>query len=102
MLFRSPVKVAKGFGLADWTRLVKTAKDLAQRRGQDLRRNISREEVALHKYDYDAWMIIHNKVYNIGPYLPYHPGGMAILKSSLGKDATVLFEKYHRWVNVDG
>ena len=95
-------RVQKGFGLADWTRLVRSAKDLAQRHGQDVRRGITREEVALHKYEYDAWIILHNKVYNIGPYLPYHPGGISILKSSLGKDASALFDKYHRWVNVEG
>lgn len=95
-------RIQKGFGLADWTRLCKTAKDLAQRHGQELRNKITREEVATHCTEYDAWIVIHNKVYNIGPYLPYHPGGMAILKSSLGKDASALFDKYHRWVNVDG
>lgn len=90
------------FGLADWTRLVKSSKDLAQRKGQDLRRSISKQEVALHKYEYDAWIILHNRVYNIGPYLHYHPGGVSILKPYLGKDATAVFEKYHRWVNADG
>ena len=90
------------FGLGDWTRLVKSSKDLAQRKGQDLRRSISKEEVALHKYEYDGWIILHNRVYNIGPYLPYHPGGLSILKPYLGKDATAAFEKYHRWVNADG
>jgi len=29
-------------------------------------------------------------------------GGVDILKPVLGKDATSLFEKYHRWVNIDG
>ena len=90
------------FGLGDWTRLVKSSKDLAQRKGHDLRRSISKEEVAQHKYEYDAWIILHNRVYNIGPYLPYHPGGLSILKPYLGKDATAAFEKYHRWVNADG
>jgi cytochrome b involved in lipid metabolism len=41
-------------------------------------------------------------VYNIGPYLPYHPGGIAIFKNILGKDGTSMFDKYHRWVNIEG
>jgi cytochrome-b5 reductase len=95
-------RVKRGFGLADWTRLVRSSKDLAQRKGEEIRRNISREEVAKHDKEYDGWVIVHGKVYNIGPYLHYHPGGLAILKPCLGKDATGLFEKYHRWVNVEG
>ena len=35
------------------------------------------------------------------PYLDYHPGGVPILQSVLGKDATLMFDKYHQWVNVD-
>jgi cytochrome b involved in lipid metabolism len=92
-----------GFGLGDWTRLLQSSRNLAQRNQEEpLRRDITREEVAQHCYEYDAWIILYGKVYNISPYLPYHPGGIKILKSSLGKDATALFEKYHRWVNVEG
>jgi hypothetical protein len=47
-------------------------------------------------------MVLHGKVYNIGPYLMYHPGGSEILEKCLGKDATALFEKYHAWVNIEG
>jgi cytochrome b involved in lipid metabolism len=103
---RSGKVLQPGFGLADWNRLLQSSHDLAQRRrgGNDvvIRRDMTREEVAQHSHDYDAWIILHGKVYNIGPYLPYHPGGRQILKSSLGKDATALFEKYHPWVNVEG
>ena len=98
---RKQERLKKGFGLSDWVRLTKSAKDLAQRGGGGLRR-ISREEVAQHDSIHDAWMILKGKVYNIGPYLHYHPGGITILKSVLGKDATELFDKYHPWVNIDG
>jgi cytochrome b involved in lipid metabolism len=58
-------------------------------------------EVQTHNKVYDAWIILSNKVYNITPYLPYHPGGESIMQSVLGKDATILFHKYHTWVNID-
>lgn len=29
-------------------------------------------------------------------------GGLNILKGSLGKDCTEEFDRYHRWVNIDG
>ena len=31
----------------------------------------------------------------------YHPGGVAKLMEGAGKDCTDLFNKYHRWVNMD-
>lgn len=91
----------KGFGLQDWVKLTKSAKDLAQRKGAPLRQ-ITPAEVRQHSKVNDGWFSLKGKVYNIGPYLPYHPGGEAILKKILGSDATALFDKYHRWVNIDG
>lgn len=93
--------IKKGFGLHDWMILLRSAKDIAQRNGSPLRNDISISEVQTHDKSYDAWIIISNKVYNITPYLPYHPGGENIMKSVLGKDATILFHKYHTWVNID-
>lgn len=90
------------FGLHDWKRLLAASTDLAQRRGQPIRRDITPEEVRLHCKNHDGWIILRGRVYNIGPYLPYHPGGVSIFKNLLGKDATSMFDKYHRWVNIDG
>ena len=42
----------------------------------------------------------HLQVYNITPYIKFHPGGN-ILMQGAGKDSTVLFQKYHAWVNAD-
>lgn len=41
------------------------------------------------------------QVYNITPYLKFHPGGSDILLKAAGKDGTLLFMKYHPWVNID-
>ena len=82
--------------------LLRSAKDIAQRgMGRPLRKDITLSEVRTHDKSHDAWMILSNKVYNITPYLPYHPGGMDIMKGVLGKDATVLFHEYHTWINID-
>lgn len=98
---RRQERLKKGFGLGDWVQLTKSAKDLAMRGDKGLRR-ISKTEVAQHDSVHDAWMVLKSKVYNVTPYLHYHPGGISILKSVLGKDGTALFEKYHPWVNIDG
>ncbi len=39
-------------------------------------------------------------MYNITPFLHYHPGGVEILLQSAGRDCTPLFNKYHAWVNA--
>jgi cytochrome b involved in lipid metabolism len=88
------------FGLAAWSNLLATANDLALRRGAPLRK-IQWKEIRQHNTVYDGWMVIRNKVFFISPYLAYHPGGEAILAKSLGTDATSLYDKYHRWVNLE-
>ena len=69
--------------------------------GAPIRKDITISEVKQHSKSYDGWIILRGKVYNITPYLAYHPGGSAIIESCLGKDATSLFDKYHSWVNID-
>jgi len=60
------------------------------------------EEVAKHKTARDAWAVFGGKVYNLTPYLPYHPGGAGIIVKTAGTDCTALFNKHHPWVNFEG
>lgn len=46
-----------------------------------------------------AWSSWQGKVYNITPYLPFHPGGEAELMKAAGRDGTKLFNDVHPWVN---
>jgi cytochrome b involved in lipid metabolism len=48
-----------------------------------------------------AWSNYQGKVYNITPYLPFHPGGEGELKRAAGKDGGKLFMEVHPWVNWD-
>jgi cytochrome b involved in lipid metabolism len=73
-----------------------------RQQGRPLRRNIPMSEVASHNKKHDGWIVLKGNVYNISPYLSYHPGGAIIFKQVLGKDATPLFNKYHRWLNESG
>lgn len=49
----------------------------------------------------DAWSVYQGKVYNITPYLPFHPGGEGELMRGAAKDAEQLFMEVHPWVNWD-
>ena len=66
-------KVKAGFGLRDWMEIIRYAKDPAQLNGKPSSRSITKEEVSLHNTVHDAWVILNNKVYNLTPYLHYHP-----------------------------
>jgi cytochrome b involved in lipid metabolism len=46
-----------------------------------------------------AWSSYQGKVYNITPYLPFHPGGEGELRRAAGKDGGKLFMEVHPWVN---
>jgi len=70
------------------------------RKGRSLRA-ITIEEVQQHTSEYDVWTVYEGRVYNLTPYLHYHPGGLQILlgRGVAGSDCTELFKKYHKWVN---
>ncbi|KAF6253509.1 flavohemo protein b5/b5R-like protein [Scenedesmus sp. NREL 46B-D3] len=95
---RNKVPLEKGFSQVDWLRVARSGADLTG--GQGCRRDITLEEVWQHQKPDDAWMVLHGKVYNITPYLRFHPGGADILVKSAGRDGTALFNKYHPWVNA--
>lgn len=50
----------------------------------------------------DAWTVYQGKVYNITPYVPFHPGGKGEILRGAGKDSVKLFMEVHPWVNWDG
>ena len=52
---------------------------------------ISLDEVALHCYPQDAWMVIYDKVYDVTEFLHEHPGGFDIMNEYIGYDASLAF-----------
>ena len=65
----------------------------------DVKRVIDAGELARHNTRDDCWIGLRGKVYNLTPYVAYHPGGEAVLEEAFGTDATALFDKYHKYVN---
>ncbi|KIK42808.1 hypothetical protein CY34DRAFT_753258 [Suillus luteus UH-Slu-Lm8-n1] len=95
---RDKVALAPGFGPLDWGNLKSSGQDL---RGVDTLMRIPPSMLKLHNKKEDAWTAINGKVYNITPYLPYHPGGEKELMRVAGRDGTKLFSLTHAWVNAD-
>lgn len=99
---RKKVPYEKGYSQQDWLRLTRSStEDLTGNGGRPLGRKISLSEVAQHRTEDDAWMVLNGKVYNVTRYVKFHPGGVDYLMQGAGKDATRLFNKYHKWVNAD-
>lgn len=96
---RAKVPFEIGYSPMDWMKLNRTHPDLAGLKGQTNRRLISLAEVKQHKSGDSIWTILKGRVYNISPYMKFHPGGVDMLMKAAGKDCTSLFNKYHAWVN---
>lgn len=55
----------------------------------------SHEELAKHTTEADCWVAIHGSVYNVSGWAARHPGGVEILLSYAGQDASDQFELFH-------
>ncbi|XP_018318601.1 cytochrome b5 [Agrilus planipennis] len=50
------------------------------------------QEVKKHNNNQSTWVVIHNTVYDVTPFLNEHPGGEEVLLEQAGKDASEAFE----------
>ncbi|DBA01564.1 TPA: hypothetical protein N0F65_011535 [Lagenidium giganteum] len=91
-----------GYSQMHWMRLCQQSRDLSGRNGAPPRKNITMDEVCQHNTEEDCWSVLDGKVYNLTPYLRYHPGGIGDLMLSAGGDCTDLFNEKHAWVNGHG
>lgn len=96
-LGRKKMTLGKGYSLMDWIRYSKTTPNISGNNG--IMRQITYEELALHNKQDDCWMSIFDKVYNVTPYMKFHPGGVEELMKGAGLNATDLFNDVHPWVN---
>ncbi|TPX22570.1 hypothetical protein DIZ76_014446 [Coccidioides immitis] len=99
------VMLEPGHSPLDWAAL--TADPRNNLRGKHLPPGLIRVTPSMLKLHngrkgYDAWTSYQGKVYNITPYLPFHPGGKGELLRGAGKDSAKLFLEVHPWVNWDG
>ncbi|KAM8735260.1 cytochrome b5 reductase 4 isoform 2-T2 [Acanthopagrus schlegelii] len=96
---RNKVALKPGHSLMDWIRFSKSGKDLTGLRGRLI--EVTQEELQKHNTRDDCWTCIRGMVYNVTPYMDYHPGGEEELMKAAGIDGTELFDQVHRWVNYE-
>ncbi|NXR23451.1 NB5R4 reductase, partial [Cinclus mexicanus] len=93
------VPLKPGRSLMDWIRLTKSGKDLTGLKGRLI--EVTEDELSKHNKKEDCWICIRGYVYNVTPYMEYHPGGEDELMKAAGTDGTDLFDQVHRWVNYE-
>ncbi|KAI9871261.1 MAG: hypothetical protein M1830_003136 [Pleopsidium flavum] len=101
------VLLAPGHSPLDWAVLTKSPSATNKLRGANLPAYLIRVPPSLLKRmngrkGRDAWSVWQGKVYNITPYLPFHPGGEGELMRAAGREAGALFMEVHPWVNWEG
>lgn len=96
---RSKVPLKQGRSLMDWIKLTKSGNDLTGLKGRLI--EVTEEELKKHNTKDDCWICIRGFVYNVSPYMEYHPGGEDELMKAAGSDGTDLFDQVHRWVNYE-
>ena len=99
------VNLEPGHSPLDWAAL--TSDPSSRLRGKDAPDNLIRvtpEQLKRQngRKGRDAWTVYHGKVYNITPYVSFHPGGAGEILRGAGKDSVKLFMEVHPWVNWDG
>lgn len=94
---RGKVLLSPGHSPMDWAALTKSG-NLA---GVDTFQRVTPSQLKTKtgRKGKPAWSSWQGKVYNITPYLPFHPGGEAELMKAAGRDGTKLFMDVHPWVN---
>ncbi|RDL38809.1 uncharacterized protein BP5553_03149 [Venustampulla echinocandica] len=102
---RKKVLLTPGHSPLDWARL--SSSPTANLRGLPPSTGYLRVPPSLLKQHNgrkgkDAWTVLGGRVYNITPYLPYHPGGVPELIRVAGRDGSKLFGEVHPWVNWEG
>uniref|UniRef100_A0A4W5Q5M7 Cytochrome b5 reductase 4 n=1 Tax=Hucho hucho TaxID=62062 RepID=A0A4W5Q5M7_9TELE len=96
---RNKVALKPGHSLMDWIRVAKSGRDLTGLRGRLI--DVTEEELQKHNTQDDCWTCIRGMVYNVSPYMDFHPGGEEELMKAAGIDGTDIFDQVHRWVNYE-
>ena len=90
----NPSKSQGGRSQLAFMKLIERNKNLNTHRGP-----VTLSELANHTHPYDCWIALEGFVFNVTPYLEYHPGGADEILTHAGTDATDAYMRIHPWVN---
>lgn len=100
------VLLAAGHSPLDWANLLRNPPTPSYFRGSNLPPHLIRVPPSLlrthnGRKGKNAWGVFQGKVYNLTPYLNFHPGGVGELLRGAGKveEGEKLFKEIHPWLN---
>lgn len=100
------VLLAAGHSPLDWANLLRNPPTPSYFRGPNLPPHLIRVPPSLlrthnGRKGNNAWGVFQGKVYNLTPYLNFHPGGVGELLRGAGKveEGEKLFKEIHPWLN---
>lgn len=100
------VLLAAGHSPLDWANLLRSPPTPSYFRGPNLPPHLIRVPPSLlrthnGRKGNNAWGVFQGKVYNLTPYLNFHPGGVGELLRGAGKveEGEKLFKEIHPWLN---
>lgn len=103
------VLLEPGHSPLDWANLLNNPSSATYLRGDDVPSNLVRVTPSSLRYHNgrkgkNAWGVWQGKVFNLTPYMKFHPGGVDELMKGAGreKDGERLFMETHPWVNWEG
>lgn len=98
---RLKVELTPGHSPLDWATLTSSGQNLRGVPDDAPYLKVPHKELRNHngRKGRDAWTVLGGRVYNITPYLPYHPGGEEELLKCAGRNGDKLFNEVHPWVN---
>ncbi|CAG8437261.1 9269_t:CDS:2 [Funneliformis mosseae] len=87
---RQKIALEPGHSPLDWANLTNSGANL---RGVSEIKKYTIDEVNHHKTKDDAWTVFNGKIYNITPYIKFHPGGeKELMRSAVST---------HSWINYE-
>jgi len=98
---RKKVALEPGCSPLDWAKLNSSGSNLRGIDPSQFPLRVNKELLKQHNNKDDCWTVLKGKVYNITPYVKFHPGGIDEIMKCAGRDGTALFNKYHAWVNFE-
>ncbi|KAL9103479.1 MAG: hypothetical protein Q9163_001475 [Psora crenata] len=100
------VLLKPGHSPLDWAHLTNCPPDPTFLRGADVPSHLIRVTPSLLKQHTgrkgkNAWGVYRGRVYNLSPYMDFHPGGVDQLMRAAGKEkeGERLFMEIHPWIN---
>lgn len=90
-----------GFSMRDWNKYAAAKGRGPLSDGRTLP-TFTITEISKHNTPDDLWMVVGGIVYDCTMWQRFHPGGEAILRACGGRDATEVYNLYHKWVSCEG